>query len=169
MRASGRAALRTFAPLVARLGIGLAPVLGTVTALHWFAPALVVALRRVGLVGRVAPVGAWVRCTLVWSTWSSASPPGVAVAGVSARLAPTPRARAVAVAVPAHGAGTFLGLPPVIVGPWSVQISSVAPALASVGGARTPALLRFGCVCPCVGPANSKLELNKDVGKVGKL
>lgn len=141
MRASGRAGLRTFAPLIAWLGIGLTPVLGTVTVLRWFSPALAVALRGIGFVGRVAPVGAWVRSALVWSICSSASSPGVAAACVSARLAPTARTRAVAVAVPAHGPGTFLGLPPVAVGPWSVEISSVAPALTSVAAARTPALL----------------------------
>lgn len=156
MHASGHAGVRTFAPLVAWLGIGLAPVLGTVTVLHWFSPALAVALRRIGLVGRVAPVGAWVWSALVWSICSSASSPGVAAAGVSARFAPTSRTGAVAVAVPAHGTSTFLGLPPVAAGPWSVKIASVAPALASVAAAGTPALLWFGCVRPCVGPAQNQ-------------
>lgn len=182
MRASGRAGLRTFAPLIAWLGIGLSPVLRTVAVLHRFTPALAVALRQIGLVGRVAPVGTWVRSALVWSICSSASSPGVAAAGVSAWLAPTSRTGAVAVTVPAHGARTFLGLPPVAVGPWSVDISRVAPALTSIAAAGTPALLWFGCVRPCVGPAqkptpvinyklatNIKLELNRDLKKVVKL
>lgn len=161
MRAFGRAGLRTFAPLVARLGIGLTPVLGAVTVFHRFPPALAVALRRIGLVGLVAPVGARVRSALVWGICSSAPYPGVAAAGagvgvgVSAGLAPTSGAGAVAVAVPARGPGTFLGLPPVAVGPWSAEISSVAPALTSIATAGTPALLCFGCVRPCVGPVET--------------
>lgn len=160
MRASGRAGLRTFAPLVARLGIGLTPVLGAVTVFHRFPPALAVALRGIGLVGRVAPVGALVRSALVWGICSSAPYPGVAAAagagvGVSAGLAPTSGTGAVAVAVPARGPGTFLGLPPVAVGPWSAEISSVAPALTSIATAGTPALLCFGCVRPCVGPVET--------------
>ena len=93
----------------------------------------------------------------------------VSVAGAvgSAWIAPTSRAVAVAVtvavALPSPSHCSFLGFSPVVAGPSSGGLPTLAPAISPSSTAPTPALLvllfglLFGNIGPGVGPKQKEL------------